>query len=268
MKRATLNYTVNTSYGLKELPLDSASLYHIDNFTSQYKNDQELIKNYPNRDKILKFIRENNGVKGKLRISYTTDLSSKVNIPLIYNNSSSIVIIDDLINGRISEVENARKLLFNSKNQLFARSILIYKDLYDAFSYRMSVSYYEYLLLQKNGLYVSKDDEIYYIDFMELIRFRANNRRLGSLRDLYEDMLELWKSKMEELDHDELYYYSRQIRLLINSYTKISSESISVSSLNIFPKYLEIFKKRCFFRYKSPYLIIKSVNFISSRKEF
>lgn len=260
MRKATLNYVINTSNGSKVLPLDSASLYYIDSYTSQYKNQHDLIINHPDKDKILNFIHSNNGEDGKLKISYTMDLESKKNLVPLYSNMQGIVIEDDLLNDKISETEKARKLLFNSKSQLFARIVSMSNSLKPTFSYQISISYQEYLNAKKNNLIVYKKDDSYYIEFSELLKYRANNKKLGQLRAVYEDMLVEWKHNMESLDSEELYYYSRQIKILINDYLQVIARGMSITLFKIYNKSKSTFKKNCFIRYKSPYKRIISRN--------
>ena len=152
MEKATINYIINTRDGSKILPLDQASLYYIDIYTSKYKDETDFIKNHPNRDKILNFIDSNNGKKGKLYLSYTVDLYKKRNIPLMYNNSDQIVLEDDSLNGKVSEIEKARRLLFNSKNQLFTRLLVRCSTFKETFEYHILISEEEYLFAKRNGI--------------------------------------------------------------------------------------------------------------------
>lgn len=232
MKKATLNYVIATLDKTYTLPLETSPLYYIDNFTSQYKSDDELVENYPDKKRIEDFINRV-GKKGKIKITYVLDLSKKETLPPLYNSEDEIILDDDPLNNRISELEKARKLLFNSNQQLYAKMLSCCTSMEGSFSYKISLSYPEYLFALKHGLEVEKQNGKAYVNFKELVKYRAKNKKLLALRPLYEDMLEIWKKNILSLYDDEVYYYSRQLRILYNNYATIKSKRVSVSNLQV-----------------------------------
>lgn len=234
MKKAVLNYVVKDQNDkLVYLPIETSSLYQMDFYTAQFKNDSDLIKDCPKRNQILEFIRVNGNEPGKFVISYVTNIYSKKNIPVLYDDPNEILINEDYINGEVSEVEKSRRLLFNSQGQIFSKLLLSDKDISECYNYRFSLSFQEYLAALKNNVVVEKRDDGYFIDFKELLKYRATHRKLGALRNVYEDMLDIWKSKLDSLNDEDYYYYSRQLRMIYNKYEKLKNRNLSISNLKV-----------------------------------
>ncbi len=124
MNNATLMYVIKNDNVIKNLRLEFEPLLYIDNCTRGFKNEDDFINNYYAKDKIEKFIEENGNNKGKLVISYAKSVDSKEVLQPLYNFKEGFSFKDDPYEGRITDIERARKLLFNSKNQLFAKLIL------------------------------------------------------------------------------------------------------------------------------------------------
>lgn len=235
MKKATLSYVIrDPENGVKVLPLESGSLYYVDRYTSQYSSDSELISNYQKKNIIQEFIRASGNIGGSIRITYATNIYDKKELVPLYNSQEAIMMNDDFENGLLTEVEKARKLLFNSPGQLFARMLLSSKSFFESYNYRLSLSFHEYLNAKKKGIPVLQDGDSYYVNFSDLFQYRLNNRKLGSLREVYEDMLDIWKDKIMELNDEDFYYYSRQLRILINKYEMVRRKHVSVSNLKVF----------------------------------
>ena len=157
MKKAFLNYVINSSNGIKKMIVEADSLDYIDSITSKYNNDFEFIKASNKKLKIIDFIKENGNKKGKLEIEYAIDINQKIDLPVFYNYPNRIVLDDDFMNNDVSEIEKARKLLFNSKNQLFARIALLDRSIMDTLSYKVSISYPEYLYAKSKKLNTSRN---------------------------------------------------------------------------------------------------------------
>lgn len=236
MKKATLNYVISDVSGEKSLILENSSLYDIDMYTSQYKGDIDLINSYYNPEKIRNFLRENPGKVGNVRVFYAKNIQSKQKLLPLYDSKREICMYDDINNGNYTEIELARKLLFNSQGQLFTRLLLSSDFIPETFDYKLSISFHEYLLAKKKGLIVEQQNDSYYISFSELFKYRLANKKLGSLRELYEDMLDAWKDNLMNLNDDDFYYYSRQLRILMNKYEKMKLKHISVNNLKVSKK--------------------------------
>ena len=52
----------------------------------------------------------------------------------------------------------------------------------------------------------------------DVLEYRLDKKSLGPMRLLIEDALELWKKNILDLSDEELYFYSRELRVLINEY--------------------------------------------------
>lgn len=250
MKKSSLNYSIHTEDGTKTITLDKASLYYIDRYTSQYKNDDELLKDYPMNENVYNFIRTNGGIKGRLSITYPMNVTRKESIPILYSYDEPIIIEDSLDENVITEVEHARKLLFNSRGQIFARLLLACISTRDCYDYKVSITYDEYLVALKKNVPVIEKDDKFYIEFKELLKYRISNAKLGALRDLYTDSLDMWEEQMMQLNEDDLYYYSRQFRILINKYEEIKLKRLSISNLHMFDPPNKAFKKGYVMRHR------------------
>ena len=66
-------------------------------------------------------------------------------------------------------------------------------------------------------------------------------------------MLEEWKYNMEDLNPDKLYYYSRQIRIMIDNYMKLSNKQISVKKLKMNLKNITSIAGRYIIKYNTVY---------------
>ena len=78
---------------------------------------------------------------------------------------------------------------------------------------------------------------MYKVDTRDLFEFISTNSKLGILRGVFEDTLDIWKRKLISLDNEELYYISRNLRLLINDYNKEirKKENKKITNLKIYP---------------------------------
>lgn len=242
MNNSSLNYIINVNGKEKELYLESLPLYELDNYTSNYPNENEFIKKYSGKDKIEKFLKENKVGKGNLVIKYTKSQKNKAILPILYNSKEKIEFAENPFEGKITEIEKARKLLFNSKNQLFVKLVLESKLLNKLCNNQISITYKEKLVALDNGLDVIEKDDETYIDFFELFRYRYYMEKLGTLRNVYEDMLQIIKNKIYDSNDEDFYYYSRQFKILINKYNELISKNtiknLSFKKINIKNKYV------------------------------
>ena len=212
MNNATLNYIIDTGTEVKTLKLETEPLYSMDMHTAPYLNEEDFISHYYNRDKISKFIRENGNVRGKLSMTYAKNIKEKEEIPILFNSKGELVLEDDPFEGKVTEVEKGRKLLFNSKNQLFTRLVLSFKLLDDYLYKLIDLTEKEALYVSKLGIEVINYNNKYYIKFKE-----------------------------NELDDNSFYFYIRQFKYLINKYNnyinELSVRNLKLRRLNINKKY-------------------------------
>ena len=204
MTKATLNYVIKIGNEVKTLNLYSEPLYSIDQLTSLYMNDKDFISNFYDRDRIKEFVRENGNIEGNLSIEYPISIKEVERLPL----------------------------LFNSKNQLFANLVLSSKIIDKYLTTLIDLPPKTESIVYKYGLKTVFLKNKHYIRFRDLIRFRIKSRKLGPLREVYEDMLNDIKNEINNLNDDNYYFYNRQFKLLIDEYNNHMSE-ISVKNLKI-----------------------------------
>lgn len=70
--------------------------------------------------------------------------------------------------------------------------------------------------------------------------FASNNSKLGILRGPFEDSLDKWKRKLLSMDEEELYYHSRNLRILINDYNSKIKNRISIKNLRLYHSLYEL----------------------------
>ncbi len=245
MSKATLNYIIDN----KELMICKDSLSGIDKYTCNYKNADDLKQSPSLKDKIKEFSRVNNKDKGSFQITYIDGYRKKDLKPL-FNDKTPIVLTDDLMNGRISEFEKSRKLLFNSKKQLFCRGLYKNENINDSLEMDIKISDEEKNILLYSGIKVISDNYNNFVSLKDLVRYRITHSKLGIVRPIYEDALEVWKKELEYLRSDDLYFYSREFRILYNDYVE-SMKDLTVSRLKVSSNIAKI--RKGYSIYYSPY---------------
>ncbi|MBQ7136448.1 MAG: hypothetical protein IJO43_00530 [Bacilli bacterium] len=197
--------------------IDSSSLRQIDNVTRLFANEEELKNSdyYQSRMSTSSSVEKE---EGKLIITYVKNNQEKINLDVIYDNSDAIRTRTSSLEEVSSEVEKSRKLLLNSKNQIFLTSFLLNKKFLPTTSATVRMTIDEYKIAKKEGYQVSLFDGEYRISIQEVLKYRLNHKKLGGMRLLVEDSLEVWKKNMLNLSDEDLYFYSRELRLLLNEY--------------------------------------------------
>ena len=237
MNNATLVYKIDYN---KQLRLENRSLYLIDKITSSFKNDEDFIKHYYNKEEIYKFIKENGNQKGNLVIDYKKDQNIKEELKPLYNIKEGIVIDEDFYNNQITEIEKARKLLFNSKNQIFTRLLLSNKTLEFAFNKYIDLDIEEVKFCRNNNIKLKNVNDKFYVSFKSLLEYRVNSPKLGMIRNAYLDMLNILKNRIMQLDRNTFYFYNRELRLLIEKYKEMIN-IMTIKNIVVNPK----IKKSC-----------------------
>ena len=231
MNNATLLYRISYNNNYDDLRLENRSLFLIDRITSSFKNDEDFINHYYNKMEINKFIRNHNNIKGNLLIDYRNDINDKRELLPIYNQEN-IIYKDDSYNNKLSELEKARKLLFNSKNQMFTKLVLQSKIFEKELNRFVTLDNDEEKYAKANNVEISLINHRYYISFKSLLNHRINSVKLGILRNAYQDMLDILKEKITSKNSNTLYFYNREARLLMKKYYSLTSE-ISISNLKV-----------------------------------
>ena len=232
MSMATLNYITKDN---KILILNRASLMEIDRHTRCFKSKKEVFDKYKN--KIESF--EKN-IDGDLKIFYYKNETRKEVIPLLYKQSSPLYIKDDYITNNISEIEKVKRLIFNSKGDIFIRLLLRHDILSKYTYYYFEVMDNEYKVLSDLNIKTIYKDKAFYVRIDELLKYKMNHKKLGSLRNIFDSIISSWKSNIESLNEEELYFISREFRLLISEYDKLKIEVINIKDLIVFKNILKV----------------------------
>lgn len=248
MHNATLVYELDTD---KRIVIKTGTLLSIDNETLNIEKPSLLMQKY--KDSIIPLLNEhkeyvkNNPVnKGKFLIEYVKDSEIKEQLPVIYkhNTFSPILIrstpisIEALKQSNLhiekSEIEKARQLLLSSKYKRFLKSLLTSEMFNITTDIKMKVTKDEYDKARTIGLEGFIRNDQFGLTVREALIYLYKANRLGSMRILVEDALELWKKNLESLDDEKLYYYARGLRELIdNYYDNINNTNKAVVNLSV-----------------------------------
>ena len=225
MGKAILNMTIDG----KEIILYKDNLASIDKLTSSYKNANELKQNESIIEKASQY--GSNLKNSEFSISYLGGYKKKTIKPL-FNDNMEIILTDDLFKNRVSETEKARKLLFNSKKQIFSRAIYKSNSINDTLNIELKLTEDEKNVLLYSGLEVFEYNYRYYVSIKELVKYRITHSKLGIVRPIYENALDAWKKEIVKLNEDELYFYSRELRILLNDYINYT-KNLTVKNLKV-----------------------------------
>ena len=225
MGKAILNMTIDS----KEVMIYKDDLSKIDRLTSSFKNANELKMNESIREKASQY--GSNLKNGEFNISYLGGYTKKVIKPL-FNDNMEIILTDDLFKNRVSETEKARKLLFNSKKQLFSRAVYKNNNINDSLNIELKLTEEEKNILVLAGIEVFNYNYRYYVSLKSLVKYRINHNKLGAVRPIYENALDAWKKEIGKLNEDELYFYSRELRILLNDYINYT-KNLTVNNLKV-----------------------------------
>lgn len=223
MYNATLIYRIPCDNEVFDLKLENRPLFSIDRITSSFKDDVDFINHYYNKEEVFEFIKKCGYKAGKLLIEYTKDVNRKKELQPLYDKEP-LFLNEDFYMNHITELEKARKLLFNSKNQLFTKLVL-QSDVFGPELNRMiDLNAIESKYAINNNIDVKLVNNKNYVFFKSLLQYRIDNNKLGLLRNAYQDMLDVLKAKIEEKDRNTFYYYNRELRLLINRYQELINQ--------------------------------------------
>lgn len=214
MKKATLVYKdYNTG---KSITLESTYLNYIDSYTRNYNNEEDLKLAYLDelKAKDIKLDLENSD----LILYAVKDERTREVLPILLNDNKEIDLYDNYYDNKKSQIEISRKLMFNSKDRMYLKSVIDNKSLMRTLSFSVNISYSEYQYAIKKGIEVYAEDGKYYVTILDLFKYITNENKLGLLRELFEDTLDIWKRRVSNLTTDDVYYYSRTLRVLQNDY--------------------------------------------------
>ena len=217
--KAILIYVANNK---ERITLYSSSLKNIDNITRLFKNETDFIKNSASKEKVVEVLKGkvNEVTEEHLELLYIDGRDKSERLPIIYNDEA-IYLGNNFEEKTEDEIEVARRLIWSSKDDLFLEKILespIIEDTTASFIIVRSAQ--ELKELMKNEIKTYNNEGSYYVSLKDMLLYKLNHKKLGLLRSLVEDSLELWKKKIKALNSDLEYYYARELRRLVRSYEK------------------------------------------------
>lgn len=219
MAMAALVYTLIDKEGnRKSLTLDSASLKEIDDITRVCRNAYDVINSAKYKNKVDDFVKTGSFVRGNLKVVYTIEHDSRVTLPVIFNRKDEILLFSSTVDDKLSEVDKARKKLFSSKNNLYTQLFLNNPIMESTTMHLVRLDSEEYLYAKSRGLEPVLVEDDYRLSLKDILKFRMHNSKLRIFRPLFEDALEVWKSDLYSMDHEELYFYSRTLAVLHEEY--------------------------------------------------
>lgn len=230
MGKAILSYTLDkkSNSDADELILLTGSLRRIDNCTRFYNNIEEMRQSPEFQEQINNFIKRNenyiktynNNFAGEFAVSFIVDSEKREYLPILIDDKKPIRTRTSSLEEVKSEVEKARKLLFRSKDKMFLKRMLKDERFADTTDFDIKLKLPEYKEVTKKGIKPKLIDGEYYLTIHEILEYTAKTEKLGLMRGLVEDALEVWKENVLALDDELLYYYSRHLRLALNAYDK------------------------------------------------
>ena len=233
MAIAILGSKINNSD--KVITIESGNLRYIDNITKEFEDEQDFKLGNMYRDKIKSYSNDDN----KLVLTYIKNNEEKVELDILFNDDEALRTRTSSLEDVKSETEKSRKLLLNSKNKMFLTSFLLNKKLLPTTRATIKMTIDEYRNAKKEGYLVIAKEGEYRIPISEVLKYRLNHKKLGPMRLLVEDTLEVWKKNMLNLTDEELYFYSRELRLLINEYNYRKIPRKLICNLNFDKEHLD-----------------------------
>ena len=197
--------------------LETGTLRYIDSIIKSFANEEALKTDEEFQEKMshLSPMEINNS---KVVLTYIKNNNDKIVLKPIFNDPHPIRTRAKAVEEVKSEVEKARKLMFSSKNQLFLSLFLNNQSLVRTTYSTIKISKEENRQVKLAGLTTFIKDGDHQTTIKDILKYRRGAKKLGSMRLLVEDSLELWKKNMLNLPEEDLYFYSRELRVLINEY--------------------------------------------------
>ena len=242
MSKAILYYILPNKEAIRVM--DFPSLEEMDAFTKKFSSVDDLRNSSSIKWILEPYSDQFNPKQCRFVLFFIEDNDKKDCIPIILDDSRPIITIKNTFNGNVlPELERARKLLYSSKENSFLRNMMQEQWFSDTTGCLIRLKPYEAHELASAGFGLVHNSSDYYAKIEQIFEYRLSRKKLGYMRELFEDSLEMWKEKIEALPSDILYYYSRNLRIGINSYYNGMKEQISIShfeqSKNLFEVVLE-----------------------------
>lgn len=232
MAIANIELRLNSKNDSRNLILETGTLRYIDSMIKSFDSAEGLKNATEFRDKISN-LSSSELQDSKIILYYIKNNDIKVQLKPIYNDSEPILTKANSIEGETTEIEKARKLLYSSRNQLFLFMFLNHNSLLKTTHGSIKMTPKEYKCAKNAGLSTFIRDGEYRVLIRDVLKYRLSHEKLGIMRTLYEDTLEEWKKYMVNLPQEDLYFYSRELRVLLNDYEYKKIPRKAVYNLNL-----------------------------------
>lgn len=215
MIRSSLNYNRGADHinlmlsDLREIDSVTSSFYDVDDFILD-SSVWGVMKNYTDGN-----------IDGKdISLEVVCPDGVRRKLPIIFNDKDRIIIDTSSEISDDSEIEKARKLLHSSKNKMFLRMFMANRELCESANYEIMITSIEANYISRNGIPIPIIDSnrCKRVNILDVFNAFLKAKKPGMIRNLFEDSLSVWEGEMNDLSYDEIYYYSRTLRLLSNEY--------------------------------------------------
>lgn len=212
--------------------LETGTLRYIDSIIKSFENAESLKRNEDFKEQTAS-LSDSELQQSKVILTYIKNNNEKILLKPIYNDESPICTRASALEEIQSETEKARKLLFSSKNQMFLSMFLSNKDLVRTTYSTIKITSKEAKKIKSSGLPVFMKDGEYRTTVKDILKYHLDNKKMGLMRLVIEDALEMWRKHMMSLAEEDLYYYSRELRVLLNEYDYKKIPRRAVYNLNL-----------------------------------
>ena len=221
----------------KSIVLETGSLKYIDSIFKSF-TDEESLKHSEEFKGKVSLLSSKELYNGRIVLYYIKNNDDKIKLKPIYNDEIPILTRANAMEDEATEIEKSRKLLFSSRNQLFLSMFLNNSNLLKTTYGSIKMTPSEYKCAKASGLSTFIRDGEYRVLIRDVLKYRLINKKIGTMRTLYEDTLEEWKQYMLGLPQEDLYFYSRELRVLINDYHYRKIPRKAICNLNLRKKHL------------------------------
>ena len=233
--KAVLSYTNKKD----SVILLSGSLSEVDHFTSTFYNYDDLIMDN-NCWSSIKTISDGEVYDEDFHLMILDVNGIRSEVPILFNDNAPIFTKNNFYENEISEIESARRLLFSSKNSYFLSEFLLDDEISETIFFTLPLAEEEANFIRKKNIDISvlSFDERLEVLAVDVLKYALTHKKLGGLRFLFEDAIDIWADRLYEKGNDEIYLYCRNLRILKKKYITYVNEK-NIENLNEMQKNLK-----------------------------
>ena len=215
MLRASLSYNRNS----EKINLILSDLRDIDSVTGAFYNIDDFILDSSVWG-IMRDYTDGEIIGDNMNLEVVCPDGVRRSVPIIFNDKTSIQISTSSQMSDDSEIEKSRKLLHSSKDKMFLKMFLENGELCETANYEIIITSSEADYITKNKLPIPiiNSDRGRRVNMLDVFQVYLTSSKPGMIRKIYDDSLNVWENEISDLSYDEIYYYSRTLRLLSHDY--------------------------------------------------